>query len=280
MGAVAVSVRETITQLRHRSYSDFLMPSRLDAYRASLEGALAAGYTVISLERLAAIIGAGGPDPADRLLVLRHDIDTDPGTAAAMWAIDRDLGVGTSYLFRLSTLDLDLMAEISAGGCHASYHYEELATVAKRRGLRDRVALLAHLPEARDLFGRHVDALRARTGLPIRVVAAHGDFVNRRLGVANQEILADPAFRRTTGIDFEAYDEALLELIPDRYIDVTYPRYWSPADPAEAIARHAPIVQVLVHPRHWRVARATNARDDLRRLAEGLRFAIPFPRGG
>ncbi len=68
--------------------------------------------------------------------MLRHDVDTDPGTAAAMWDIERELGVESSYFFRLSTLAPALMADIAAGGSEASYHYEEVATVAKRRRLR------------------------------------------------------------------------------------------------------------------------------------------------
>jgi len=272
-------VQTSVTRLRDRIYSDFLMPSRLDAYRELLESSQAAGYEIVSLERLWDLVVNGDPDPARRLLVLRHDIDTDGATAAAMWAIDRAMGVRSSYFFRLATLDVTLMADITAGGGHASYHYEELASVAKRRRLRSGPALLAHLPEARDLFQREIERLRTLTGLPMRVVAAHGDFVNRQLGVPNQEILADPAFRREVGIDLEAYDQVLLERLPERYSDVAHPRYWTPGDPAVAIHRGEPAIQVLVHPRHWRVARATNLRDDAQRLVEGVRFAIPRGRG-
>ena len=44
------------------------------------------------------------------------------------------------------------MADIAAGGSEASYHYEELATVAKRRGLRTGADALAHLARGGDLF--------------------------------------------------------------------------------------------------------------------------------
>jgi hypothetical protein len=33
-----------------------------------------------------------------------------------------------------------------------------------------------------------------------------------------------------------------------------------------AIARGEPVIHTLAHPRHWRAARAVNARDDIRRL--------------
>ena len=88
----------------------------------------------------------------------------------------------SSYFFRLSTLAPALMAEIAAGGGEASYHYEELSWVAKRRRLRSRSDALRALPEARDRFAENLQTLRMKTGLPMRVVASHGDFVNRRLG--------------------------------------------------------------------------------------------------
>jgi len=84
-------------QLRDRVYSDFLMRSRLGLYRELLETALGAGYEVVSIEALWRRIVGPGLDPARRYLALRHDIDTDSRTAAAMWAIDRELGVKSSY---------------------------------------------------------------------------------------------------------------------------------------------------------------------------------------
>ena len=264
----------TPARLRDRIYADFLMPSRLGAYRGLLESALAADYEIVSVEHMWSIIAADSLDPARCVFVLRHDIDTDPATAAAMWAIDRDLGVESSYFFRLSTLDPALMADIAAGGSQASYHYEELATVAKLRRLRSGSDAIAHLPEARDRFQRNLSRLREITGLPMRVVASHGDFVNRALKSPNWLILDDPAFRHQVDVELETYDEALLRHLPSRYTDVLHPEYWSPGDPTEAIHRREPTIQVLVHPRSWRAARATNARDDLRRLAEGLRFGL------
>src|SRR2546422_7720159 len=95
----------TPRQVWDRCYGDFLMPSRLPAYRALLETALGAGYAIVSVDRLWALLGGAGLDPAGRYLVLRHDIDTGPATAAAMWRIERDLGVAGSYYFPLSTPD-------------------------------------------------------------------------------------------------------------------------------------------------------------------------------
>ena len=263
-----------LPRLRDRVYGDFLMASRLDQYGRLLESALRADYRIISAGGLWRLIENRELDPMRRYLVLRHDVDTDPGTAAAMWEIDRRLSVESSYFFRLSTIAPALMGSIAAGGGEASYHYEELSSLAKRRGLHSRSGVIAHLPEARDRFAENIWRLRAMTGLPMRVVAAHGDFVNRRLGIQNWAILADRGFRRRLDVDLETYDEAFLRRLPSRHADGPYPRYWAYTDPAEAIRAGEPIVSVLVHPRHWRVDRPGNARDDVGRMVEGLRFEV------
>jgi hypothetical protein len=267
-------------QIRDRAYSDFLMPSRLGLYRAMLETALGAGYEIVSIEAMWRLIVGPGLDPARRYLALRHDVDTDSTTAAVMWGIDRELGVKSSYYFRLSTLAPALMADIAAGGGEASYHYEELATVAKRRGLRTRADVERHMPEAKAEFAANLETIRSRTGLPMPVVSSHGDFVNRRLGVANWAILADAAFRDQVGVEAEAYDELLIGRFTSQYSDVPHPRYWIPADPTSAFRAGDPVVFALVHPRHWRTDRVGNLRDDVLRAVEGVRYGLATRRRG
>ncbi len=260
-----------------RLYGDFLMPSRLPAYRDLLVLALDAGYTVVSVERFWALLGSAAVDPAARYLVLRNDVDTGPATAAAMWRIERALGIAGSYYFRLSTLDLGLMAEIAAGGGEASYHYEELATVAKRHRARTREAALALVPEAQDRFAANLGRLRARTGLPFATVASHGDFANRHLGLMNWTLLVEPAFRTAQGIELETYDDAFMRHVTSRHADMTYPAFWTTEAPDAALRRGEPVVYLLVHPRAWRVERGFNLRDDVRRVYEGISYLRRLP---
>jgi hypothetical protein len=259
----------------NRIYADFLMPSRLSTFRRMLERFLDAGYTVISVETFWDIVTSGRLDPRGRHVVLRHDVDTDPGTARAMWEIERALGVQASFFFRLSTIDVPLMRAIAVAGSSASYHYEELATVAKRRRLRTDGEVNNHLVEAQAEFLGNVTHLRAATGLPMKVVASHGDFVNRRLAIPNWVILADRGFRDRAGVDLETYDEAVMEHVTSRHSDTLYPRHWLPDSPLAAVRRAEPVIYLLVHPRHWHVARVVNARDDLVRLGESIRYMLP-----
>ena len=263
----------TFGSIRSRLFADFAMPSRMAEFRGLLEAAQTAGYRVVSLDRVPE------PDPTSGsgrglTLILRHDVDTDPVTARRMWQIEQPLGIRGSFFFRLSTVDPELMGEIEADGGQVGYHYEELATVAKRRRVRDRATLIGLVPEARNEFRENLERLRRRTGLDLAVAAAHGDFVNRRLGVSNQIILADLAFRESVGIALEAYDERLLGAASTRHADTLHPTYWTPEDPLRAIARGEPVVSVLVHPRHWHVARRVNASDDVGRLVDELRLRV------
>src|SRR5262249_31005457 len=130
-----------------------------------------------------------------KYLVLQHDIDTDTTSAKAMWDIEKALGVKGSYYFRLSTIDICLMKEIEFSGGEASYHFEEIATIAKQKGLKSREHILSYMPYIRTEFEENLNSLRKKSGLPMKIVAAHGDFVNRKLRVFNWEILQDNNFR-------------------------------------------------------------------------------------
>ena len=121
------SFRARLRRLADRVYADVLMPSRLGTYAGFLGTALEAGYKVMGV---GSFWRAGeARDQTRRVLVLRHDVDTDPRTAAAMWRADQRLGIDSSYFFRLATLDADLAVRIASAGGEASYHYEELATI-------------------------------------------------------------------------------------------------------------------------------------------------------
>ena len=170
------------------------------------------------------------------------------------------------------------MRELAEAGHEIGYHYEELATVAKERGVNGRDRVDGILGEARERFVRNLTMLRERTGLPIRTAASHGDFANRALGVSNTLLLADRAVRERAGIDFEAYDPDIEEGLGFRTIDTPYPHYWRQGkDPAEAIRAGLGPILVLTHPRQWGRNWYWNAREDLKRLGEGALFNAGLP---
>src|SRR5262249_27513079 len=147
------------------------------------------GYVSYSISGFWRALNLG--ELAPKCLILRHDVDTDVATAEQMWRAETKLGCISSYYFRLSTFTPALMREMHHAGFEASYHYEEIAAVAKSSGLTTAAQVRAALPVIRNLFRINLSSLRSRTGLPMTSVASHGDFVNRRLAISNTTILED-----------------------------------------------------------------------------------------
>jgi hypothetical protein len=261
-----------------RVYADFLLPSRLEDFRAVLRHAIARGYVFHSVASYWRVLQSGERKDS-RVAVLRVDVDTDPGTAGELFRSARELGVAGSYYFRLSTFDVDLMRLIDRHGSEVSYHFEEIATMAKERRLRSREAVVRVLPEIRRRFLRNLSDLRQRVGAPMRTVASHGDFVNRRLRMPNLELL-DEATRAAGQIEVEAYDAAFYSdgftsRCGDRSFKIGEPpgsAKWRPIDPRDAFDRGERAVHILTHPRQWRSSVTVNLVDDVRRMWEGVRY--------
>jgi hypothetical protein len=253
-----------------RLYRDYAQPERLDVFATFLRRALEAGYVTMTLTAFAGLVAADAVPVDDRVLLIRHDVDSDVPRARRMRAVERELGTVGTYFFRRTTWDTAFMRELGDEGCEAGYHYEELATLVKQRGARNAAEARALIAPARECLRVNIERLRAQSGLPIDVLAAHGDFANRAVDVSNVELLADADFRAQLGIRLEAYD--VEPHVDVRVSDNTATGYWAPEDPVAAILRGAPVVEALVHPRAWGRSPASNARVDAQRLLEGVSY--------
>ena len=252
--------------LLNRVYSDYLMPSRLPEYEALLVRAGERGYRQLSVRDFHRAVREEAVLPT-KVLVHRHDIDSDLRTARKMFALETKHGVKASYYFRLSTLDYGFMRDIEAAGSEASYHYEEVATYAKRHRLRRGDEVRARFPEIRELFVRNFMRIGAHLGTPMTTVASHGDFANRRLKVINHELLSDTDLRRRCGIECESYDADLLRHFDVYISDRPYPVYYYPLSPFEALGRYERVC-FLTHPVEWETNWLESTRCNVVRLAE------------
>lgn len=255
-------------KLIERIYSDYGMPSQLASHVAVIVAAAKAGYAQVSVRDFLRDLTTANRATTNTI-VHRHDIDSDLRTARKLFELEKRHGVRSTFYFRLSTLDFRLMREIEDYGSEASYHYEELATFAKRHHIKDAGALLRRLPEIKEEFVRNFLSVERQLGSKMRTVASHGDFANRRLKIQNTVILGDAALRAQCGINCEAYDAALMSNTDIYISDRPHPQYFYPTSPRDAVGRHARIY-LLTHPRQFETNWTENTKENLSRLYQSL----------
>lgn len=259
-----------MNKILNRIYGDYLMPSRLQLYDALLAQARDAGYRQTSVRAFHRSLRDGGGG-AGRTIVHRHDIDSDTRTARKMFDIEIKHGIHSSYYFRISTLNFPLMRDIEEYGSEASYHYEEIASYAKKHHIKDPGEIRRRLPEIRSSFLDNFNHIEGKLGRKIETVASHGDFANRRLNIINNELLDDPLFRARCGIECETYDPELLSNFDVYISDRPYPRHYHPISPFSALVKYKRIC-FLTHPVQWETNWMENTKCNAVRLYEELRW--------
>jgi hypothetical protein len=252
--------------LYYRVWQDLFMGSRLGEYRTLLARIKDLGYRFCTMAEFIAATDRGERFPTP-VCLLRNDVDSDPRGAAQMFACDAEARVRATYYFRLATLDPELATCIAEYGSEIGYHFEEIATVAKRLALRSKDDIEARMDLIRDEFRHNVQRFRALSAVAVRTVASHGDFANRRLGVPNQQLLT-PALLDELGLVADAYDRRIHAGLAARFTDCPPPQWWKPADPLRALDAKPATVSILVHPRQWTCSPAANLRLAMQRIGE------------
>lgn len=219
--------------------------ARWREYRGFLTLAQAQGYALVSLESwLAAPEAHAGRD----VLILRHDVDQCPASAARMAAIESELGICSTWYFRWRTAQPKVIQEIREGGHEVGLHYETLTRELLRRGLRAADAQ-ALAPEVRPLLRAELAAFAERHG-PARSTCPHGD--TRMRGVHNGVLLQGEDLS-AYGVRWEA-NSAVGRLPLDVWLtdrSSAEGRWKDELDPVELIVdRRSPILAV-VHPNNW-----------------------------
>ena len=275
-------------KIAKRLYHDYLLPAQFENYEQILKAARKNNYSFETVSSFDHVISKGMLDHGQvnvrdpvagngmngkKYLVLRRDIDTSAiSICRVMLNLEKKYGARCSYFFRLSTFHQEFALEVEAAGGESSYHYEEIATYALMHHIKHSKDVLYHLPAIREFFLKNLVEFRRNSGLACTTVASHGDFINRKLGLSNTEILQSPEFRQRAGILREAYDEEQTRYITCRIADQSSVNFTDEA--LAAITRNEPVIYLLTHPRQWKSDFAANTKDNLIRAANGFRYTL------
>jgi hypothetical protein len=272
--------RRLASTIASRAVEDLRPGDRAAEYASLLHAARAAGYTFVTVRELDARRRAATGPPDELLIALRHDVDIrNPAGNEMFHALETAAGAVSTTYFRLSTVTAHakLIPRLLAAGFEVGYHFEEGATIAKRFRLRSREQVFARKHEIDDLFIRNCAAFRERWAPDLVSVSSHGDWVNRRLGFLNRDLIDADVLRRAR-IGFEAYEPHLSAggaYVSDVADD---PRGWAnDLSLAEAIARRINPLYVLTHERRWHTNPVANLHQDAVRLLGTIAYSLPLP---
>ena len=255
----------------HRFYSDFLLPSRMEEYALLLKTALNMGYQFLTIPHYFKTLQENSIQPSDKFFIHRHDIDTDPATARKFLEAEQRYGVKTSYYFRKNNLDIRLFNDVCEAGHEAGYHYEELSDFCKEKNIHTAEDAKLHFQEIGARFLANLSDIEQKVGRKITSIAAHGDFVNRKLNLPNYSFVT-PALMKEAGLELECYHAELMNSFGYIGSDIPYPQFYRPHSPFEAINNNVQFIYFLSHPRHWRSNIIINLQDNIQRMIEGRKY--------
>ena len=255
----------------YRIISDYFLKNRIKEYEEFILLALKNNYAVIphsEFFRLAKLNQLEGK----KILMIRHDIDSDPKYCKQWLSIEKKLGIKTSYYFRRCTFDVEIMKLVEKSGSDCGYHYEEIADYAKQHKLKNRKDVEKEMIKIQKLFIKNIHDFQNKLGFKIKNIASHGDFVNKKLKMFNHELVNQDLLLQN-GIDFECYQKEFVENYSLNISDCSYPlMFKNNVSPQLAIEQSLPIIHVLIHPRHWRKSWKWNTYENIKRLIEGLKY--------
>ncbi|MCX7904014.1 MAG: hypothetical protein N2486_05840 [Caloramator sp.] len=252
-------------QIYERIYADFLKKPRFQEYENIIKLALEKGYVVTSvIDYYKNYMGK-----EEKVLILRHDIDSDRKGARLFFEIEKKYNVKASYYFRLSTLDYSLMDDIVRLGSEVGYHYEELAAYCKRNKIKSKVSITDE--DLENIYNEFVSNLNLYfKNYDIKSIASHGDFYNRQIGVPNHYLFEKYSYTDLE-IEVETYNKELLQSFDAYVSDARIRPFWRDGySVIDAIKEDKKKVLFLSHPANWNRFNFDVLKENLKRLFESI----------
>lgn len=246
----------------NRLYNDYIMSNRYKEYEDLLSEFKNNGYEFICVKNYKEL-----NNETQKYIIIRHDIDSDVKIARKMFEIEKRLNVKTTYYFRLKTANKQLIQEIIQYGSEVGYHYEEIAQFCKDNKFINKQFAIDNLNKIKEIFCQNIQLFEKNNNVKLHSIASHGDFVNRKIGIANKFVYTKDMQDKLRLI--EAYD--IEELLDFRTADAMYPHFWK-MDPKSAIKENKKRVLILVHTRWWNKAPVERLKQDFERTIDKIKY--------
>jgi hypothetical protein len=145
--------------------------------------------------------------PANKVIVLRHDVDARKENSLQFAKIQHKLGIVGSYYFRVAPQSYDekIIKEIAAMGHEVGYHYETMETVNAKCRMQNVTCKTEELVDlAYEEFCRNLEMFRGI--VPVTTICMHG---SPRSKFDNKDI-------------WKKYDYRKLGIIGEPYFDIDF----------------------------------------------------------
>ena len=227
-------------------FKTILRNDRLKAYAQYLILAGRNGYHICSMSEFYEHPTEG------KHFVLRHDVDHKTPATRKMFHLEKKHHVHSTYYFRKSTVDINLMNDMIDAGFEVGFHYETLSDYAIENKL-SRVTE-KDIEICRERLKQDIAEFNRLIKKPIRSVVGHGSKKNLEIGKSNNVLFKDQEYG-AFNILFEGYDGALYSKYVDTHIMDGSLRINSGfsyrQNPIDAISSQDRNIIFLSHPNHW-----------------------------
>lgn len=229
-------------------WGNIILNHRIQYYKMYIMLALSREYKVCSF-----IDFYNDRDSDVKHLVLRHDVDQhNPIATRKLFEAELDCGVKSTYYFRKSTVDRQLIIDMINAGFEVGFHYETIADYAKEHNCESIDQI--NMKEVSERLKSDITDFNLSLKYTIRSCASHGDAMNRKLKCSNN-ILFENTDPRYFGVEIEAYNRDLYESYIDSHImdgPIMYNYGFSyKLNPIDEILAERRNIVFLAHPNHW-----------------------------
>jgi len=251
--------RALLQRMIYKLPNTFSTPHNIAEYAAIISSAIDKGYRFYTLGSFRSLDRV----PSEPFIILRHDVDTNPKAALLFAEVEQRYGVCASYFFRRCTWHPKIMSMLNRRGHEVGYHYEEMTDYAKANHLKKLNQVMENIGNIKRQFAYNLANLRLTLDFELTAMASHGDFAWKRLTIGNDELLKDHELRARMGVDYEVYDEALMQKYGLHLSDRPAPEGYHPKSPQAAIEASESFL-FLSHPRWWVPDALGNLRYDVK----------------